>query len=186
MNMEAFISEHFTEIILFIGGIIALLIVLQYNKEKKRNAFSWTYKLLMALGLIFGVVMILEVFTSYSNWNLFTGLLIIALGFSLIIRPFTNVNFSLIIGLLFVALAYLFLGELAGTDFEVLSTGWLRFILAFIVGFFVYMVLRFVEGIFKLFGKLFNWWPFLALLAILCILEAMLLLAGYGSLWAVF
>ena len=185
MNMDMgqvtdFAHSHVSELALIIGGLVALLIVYMYRKD----GASAKYKAFMALGVICGIVMILLSLTSYTNWKMFDAVLIAVLGFTLAIRPFRDVHFAIIIALLAMVLVYIFLGGLSGTALDILASGWPRIIAAFVIGAVVYMILSFAEAIVKLFGKLFNWWPFLLVLALICIVEAILLFSGYGSMYS--
>jgi hypothetical protein len=137
----------------------------------------------MALGVIFGAVMIFLSVSSYADWNLFPAAVIAITGFTLIIRPFREVHFAIIGALLIMVLVYIFLGGLAGTELNFLTELWPRIIVAFVVGALAYMIMNFAEAIIKIFGKLFNWWPFLLILAIICIVESLLMFLGYGSLY---
>ncbi|MCL2032862.1 MAG: hypothetical protein FWG96_06310 [Methanomassiliicoccaceae archaeon] len=178
-SITDFISAHAPEIMLMVGGLIALLIVFSYVKDKH----SKKYKVFMGLGLIFGVIMIAMVISSYAEWNLFAAVLIAVAGFTLVIRPFREVHFAVIGALLVMVLVYVLLGSLMGTGLEFLAEGWPRVIVAFVAGAIVYMILHFAEAIVKLFGKLFNWWPLLLVLALVCIIESILMFTGYGSLY---
>ena len=174
------ISSHIPELILLAGGIIALLIVYTYLK----NDSSMKYKGLMAVGVLFGVLMIILCVTSYADWKMFPSVIIVITGFTLAIRPFREVHFAMIGALLVMVLAYIFLGGLAGTaGLEILASGWPRIIAAFVAGALVYGILHFAEALVKMFGKLFNWWPLLLILALVCIIEAILIFTGYGSLY---
>jgi len=174
-----FVQTHVPEIILLIGGLIALLIVYAYVKD----GASGKYKALMAVGVVFGVLMIALSVSSYAEWATFVAVIIVITGFTLVIRPFRQVHFAVIGALLIMAIVYLFLGGLAGTFLDILASGWPRIIVAFVVGAIAYMIMHFVEALIKLFGKLFNWWPFLLVLALVCIVESILMFLGYGSLY---
>ena len=174
-----FVQSNVPEIILLIGGLIALLLVRAYLKD----GASSRYKAWMALGVIFGVVMILLSISSYADWEMNVSVVIIITGFTLIIRPFRDVHFAAIGALLVMALVYIFLGGMAGTQLDFIAQGWPRVIGAFAIGAFAYMIMNFVEAIIKLFGKLLNWWPFLLVLGLICIVEAILMFFGYGSLY---
>ncbi|MCL1811129.1 MAG: hypothetical protein FWG41_02765 [Methanomassiliicoccaceae archaeon] len=178
-SAASFITDHIPEIILLIGGLIALFIVYSYVK----NELSKKYKVSVAIGVLFGALMIVLSLSSYAEWELFPTVVIVVTGFTLVIRPFRQVHFAVIGALLIMVLVYLFLGGLAGTGLEFLAEGWPRIIVAFIVGAFAYMIMHFAESLIKLFGKLFNWWPLLLVLALVCIVEAILMLCGYGSLY---
>ncbi|AIZ56698.1 hypothetical protein Mpt1_c08200 [Candidatus Methanoplasma termitum] len=174
-----FVNTHIPELLLFVGGLIALLIVYAYLKDDS----SKKYKAAMVLGVIFGAIMIFLSISSYANWALFASAIIAITGFALVIRPFRDVHFAVIGALLIMVLAYIFLGGLAGTALDFMATGWPRIIAAFVLGAIAYMIMNFAEAIIKLFGKLFNWWPFLLVLALICIVEAILMFSGYGSLY---
>lgn len=180
MDVENYVLDHIPEIILILGSIIALLVVYTYRK----NELSGKYKGMLALGVIFGAVMIVLTVSSYASWNIFTAVIIAIMGFALVIRPFREVHFAIIIALMVMVVVYVMLGGTADIEgLEALSEGWPRVIVAFVVGALVYMVANFAEKLIMLFGKLFNWWPFLALLAVICLVEAVCLLAGYGSVY---
>jgi len=176
------ISAHIPELILLLGGLIALAIVYTYRK----NDLSVKYKAAMAVGVLFGAVMIFLCVSSYTTWNMFTAVVIAVMGFTLVIRPFREVHFAVIGALLVMVLAYIFIGALAGTMLDFMAQTWPRIIVAFVLGAVAYMILGFAESIIKLFGKLFNWWPFLLVLALICIVESVLMLCGHGSLYDMF
>ena len=182
MDLESItdhISGHIPEILLLVGGLIALLVVYTYVKDES----SKKYKLAMVLGVLFGIAMVFLCVSSYAEWKMFPSVVIAITGFTLVIRPFRDVHFAVIGALLIMVLAYIFLGGLAGTPLDFLTDTWPRIIAAFIIGAVGYMIMNFIEAIIKLFGKLFNWWPFLLILALICIVESILMFAGYGSLY---
>lgn len=175
--IQEFYEGYAPAVILLIGGLLALLIVHTYRKDDE----SWKYKAAMALGFVFGIVMIVMMLPRYATWELFTTLAVILLGFTLIIRPFREVEFAVILALVVIVISYVSLGHLDGVQWlELLASGWPRVIVAFLLGVIVYVIANFVEKLIMLFGKLFNWWPFLALLALICIVEAVFLLI-YGE-----
>ncbi len=174
--LQDFYDGNAPAVILLIGSLLALLIVHAYVKDKE----SWTYRGTMALGFAIGVLMVVMMLPRYADWGLFTAVAAILLGFTLIIRPFREVEFAVILALVVIAVAYVSLGQLAGTEhLDILASGWPRAITAFLIGVIVYTIVNFIEKVVMLFGKLFNWWPFLVLLALICIVEAVsLLLTG--------
>lgn len=178
-SVTDFIYSHVPELILLAGGLIALLVVYTYLK----NESSKKYKMLMAIGVLFGAAMVFLSVSSYTDWGLFAAVVIAVTGFTLVIRPFREVHFAVIGALLIIVLAYIFLGGLAGTALDFLAEGWPRVIVAFVAGAVAYMIMNFAEAIIKLFGKLFNWWPFLLVLALICITESILMFLGHGSLY---
>ncbi len=179
--VQDFYNSHIPEVILLIGGILALLIVHFYRKDQ----LSGKYKALLVLGVIFGVVMIIMTLSKYASWDLFTSIVIVLMGFTMIIRPFRKVEFAILIGLVVIVVAYVLLGRCADINgLEILATGWPRLVVAFVVGALAYMISNFAEKIVMLFGKLFNWWPFMALLALICIAEAVCLLLTGDSVYS--
>lgn len=182
-DVTSWVDSHLPETMLLIGGLLAILIVISYVKNKE----SWTYKLLMFLGVVFGVIMLYEAMTMYGTWRMATSIFVTVAGFALVIRPFREVHFAVIFALMVMVLVYIGLGGLDGymlfdsVDFSFLATGWPRIIAAFLCGAVVYMIFNFAEAIVKLFGKVLNWWPLLFVLGLVCIVEAALMYMGYGS-----
>lgn len=177
------IEMHLPETMLFVGGILAILIVICYVRDKD----SLKYKFTMFLGLIFGVIMLYEAMTMYGEWRMVTSVIVAIAGFALVIRPFREVHFAVIFALMVMVLVYIAFGGFEGymlfdsIDMTFLSDGWPRIIAAFLCGAVVYMVLNFAEAIVKLFGKILNWWPLLFVLGIICVVEAGFMYMGYGS-----
>lgn len=184
-EITSWIGEHLPETMLFIGGILALLIVICYVRNKE----SLKYKFMMFLGLIFGVIMLYEAMVFYGDWRMSTSIIVAIAGFALVIRPFREVHFAVILALMVMVIVYIALGGLNGymladsVDLTFLSEGWPRVIVAFLLGAMVYMVLNFAEAIVKLFGKILNWWPLLFVLGVICIVEAAVIYLGYGSIF---
>lgn len=182
-EIATWVGDHLPETLLLIGGLIAILIVVTYVRDKD----SLKYKAMVALGLVFGVIMAIEAVGSYGDWSTVTSVIVLVAAFALVIRPFRDVHFAVIIALLAMAIVYLALGGLDGytllgtIDMSFLAQGWPRIILAFICGAVVYMMLNFAEAVVKLFGKILNWWPLLLVLGIVCVVEAAFMLMGYGS-----
>ena len=182
-EIASWIEMHLPETMLFVGGILAILIVICYVRDKD----SLKYKLTMFLGLIFGVIMLYEAMTMYGEWRMVTSVIVAIAGFALVIRPFREVHFAVIFALMVMVLVYIAFGGFEGymlfdsIDMTFLSDGWPRIIAAFLCGAVVYMVLNFAEAIVKLFGKVLNWWPLLLVLGIICVVEAGFMYMGYGS-----
>jgi len=179
---DSLTSNHVPEIVMVIAGVVALLIVFTYLKNKE----STTYKFMVFLGLIVGVLLIIISIGAYDAWDLYSTVIVVVAGFTLIIRPFREVDFAVILALLVLAVAYVLLGGLAGGRLDILSDGWPRIIVAAIIGIFVYTALHFLEAVVKLFGKLLNWWPVLLVLGIVCMIEALAIYQGYGSIYDYF
>lgn len=182
-DITSWIDANLPETILLIGGLLAILIAVFYVKDKG----SWKYKGTMVLGFLFGLLMAVEAITTYGEWRLVTSIFVAVAAFALIIRPFREVHFAIILSFFVMVIIYIAMGQFNGYmlfdqfDLTVLSEGWPRIIVAFIAGAFVYMITNFVEGLVKMFGKLLNFWPVLLILGLVCIVEAVLMLTGNGS-----
>ena len=182
-EIASWIEMHLPETMLFVGGILAILIVICYVRDKD----SLKYKFTMFLGLIFGVIMLYEAMTMYGEWRMVTSVIVAIAGFALVIRPFREVHFAVIFALMVMVLVYIAFGGFEGymlfdsIDMTFLSDGWPRIIAAFLCGAVVYMVLNFAEAIVKVFGKILNWWPLLFVLGIICVIEAGFMYMGYGK-----
>ena len=182
-EIASWIEMYLPETMLFVGGILAILIVICYVRDKD----SLKYKFTMFLGLIFGVIMLYEAMTMYGEWRMVTSVIVAIAGFALVIRPFREVHFAVIFALMVMVLVYIAFGGFEGymlfdsIDMTFLSDGWPRIIAAFLCGAVVYMVLNFAEAIVKVFGKILNWWPLLFVLGIICVVEAGFMYMGYGS-----
>lgn len=182
-EISSWIDGNLPEIILLVGGLLALLIAVFYVKDKN----SLKYKSLMILGFLFGLLMAFETVTNYGGWRLATTIFVAVAAFALIIRPFREVHFAIILSFFVMLVIYLAMGSLNGyllfdnIDLTVLSEGWPRIIVAFIAGAFVYMITNFAEELVKMFGKLLNFWPILLLLGLICIVESVLMFTGNGS-----
>ncbi len=182
-EISAWVGDHMPETLLLVGGIVALLIVMTYVKDKD----SKKYKFMVFLGLVFGIVMAYEAVSAYGDWRTSTAVIILVAAFALIIRPFRDVHFAVIISALVMCVIYVALAGLNGYvladsfDLTFLSEGWPRVIVSFLGGAVVYMVLNFGEALVKMAGKLLNWWPLLLVLSLICIAEAVLMLTGNGS-----
>ena len=182
-DITSWIDANLPETILLVGGLLAILIAVFYAKDKD----SWKYKGMMVLGFLFGLLMAVEAITTYGEWRLATSIFVAVAAFALIIRPFREVHFAIILSFFVMVIIYISMGQFNGYmlfdqfDLTMLSEGWPRIIVAFVAGAFVYMITNFAEGIVKMFGKLLNFWPILLILGLLCIVEAFLMLTGNGS-----
>jgi hypothetical protein len=186
-DIMSWIDGNVPQVILLLGGLLALVIAAYYVKDKDSGA----YKGLMVLGVIFGVLMAIVAATRYSQWGNFTILLVVLAAFTLVIRPFREVHFAVIIAVMIMVLIYVYLGglngaEIVGVDLTPLSQGWPRIIVAFVGGAFVYMLLHFAEALVTGIGKLMNLWPVLAIFGIICIAESAAMFLGYGSILDLF
>jgi hypothetical protein len=183
----ASLKEHSPEIVLVIGGLIAIFIVYLYLKDDG----SAKYKFTVFLGLVAGVAMIYIAAVNWSGLALATAIIVAVGGFALIIRPFREVHFSVILALFVMVVVYILLGELDGTmiysiDISFLASGYVRIAIALIAGAIVYMITNFIEEIIKLFGKILNWWPFLLMIGLLCMAEGIMVFLGYGSVYEIY
>lgn len=181
------LMDYSTELVLILGGIMAVIIVFLYLKNKE----STKYKSSMFFGLVAGVAMLYIAVAGWSVLNTATAVIVAVGGFALIIRPFREVHFAALLALFVMIIAYVLLGSLEGTfvwkvDVSLLASGWPRIILAVVIGAIVYMITNFAEELIKVFGKILNWWPLLFLLGLLCIAEGVSIAMGYGSLYDVY
>ena len=188
MALEEYLPEwvitYLAPIVLLLGGIMALVIVATYLKDKD----SGGYKASVGLGLILGIAIVVLALVEGFHAQSYSLILIAVSAFALIIRPFRDVHIAVIFGLLVMVIVYLALGglngsEVAGIDLSFLAAGWPRIIVAFVAGAIVYGLLGFAEAIVKLFGGILNFWPVLMILGLLCIGEACCIYLGYGSIF---
>ena len=183
--LPSWVLDYLSPIVLVTGGLIALVIVMAYLKDKD----SMLYKALVGAGLAIGILIVVLAFIEGYRAELYTKILIIVAAFTLIIRPIREVHVSVIIGLLVMILAYVALGSLNGViiadriDLSVLASGWPRIGIAFVAGAIVFGLLNFAEALVKLFGKVLNLWPVLLILGIICIAEGICIYMGYGSIF---
>ena len=172
-------ANHVPEIMLALVGVIALLIVFSYLSDKD----SPRYKLMVLLGVIIGALMVVLCVTSPMKTATGTTV-IVAIGcFALIIRPFRDVHFAVIIALLVMAVVYILLGSITQEPFDALATGWPRIIVAFVAGSIAYMMLNFLQAIVLGCAKVLNAWPILIVVGVICIMEAICVWMGYDSVY---
>ena len=165
------------EILLVVAGILALLIVHEYRKDKE----SGLYVVLQLLGVLAGLAMIVVTATNYTHWSFLDSVLIIIAGFALVIRPFRDVDFAILISVVIMIVAYVYLGGLTG-DFATLGQGYYRIGIAIVAGAFVYMILHFIDAVAKMIGKFLNLWPVLFVLGLICLIEGIMIMAGGDTL----
>ena len=169
-------SNNVPEICLLVMGLVAIAMVIAYRHDKD----SFLYKILMLVGVIVGVFMVYVAVAIDTGWHTGTMIILTIACFTLIIRPFREINFSLILSLLLMAIIYVWMGGLTG-DLAFLAETWPRIIAAVVVGAIVYMITGFIQDIVQLFGKVLNAWPFLLIIGIWCIVEAVFLFTGNGT-----
>lgn len=167
---------HIPEVFLGIVGLLMIIIGYCYLKHKDSSA----YKLLVAIGVVAGVVMVILCLSSSLKGSLPTLLIVLVASFALIIRPFRNLKFAIVFALLVAALVFVSLGNLSG-NLAFLSSIWPRVIIALVAGLIVYILLVLLQNLTLFFAKVFNLWPVLFILGIVCILEAVCVGMGYGS-----
>ncbi len=171
------IKDNLPETLLVAAGLMAIFIAISYFRDKE----SLLYKFLMVVGTILGAFIIYESVTVGSEWYEFTRAVIAVAGFALVIRPFRNIDFAIVLAIIAMVIAYIYLGGMTG-DFEPLSEGTPRLVLTVVAGAFAYMLFNYVQKVAMLVGKLLNCWPFLFLLGAICVVEGVLMLTGNGSL----
>lgn len=179
-DISTWLAGNLPEVILLLGGLLAVGIAVSYVRNKE----SWSYKGLMVLGFLFGIFMAIEAAAFYGEWRMVTSVFVAVAAFTLIIRPFREVHFAVIIGVFVMVLAYIWLGgvgTVSGLDLSFLADNPVRIIVAFVIGAIVYGLLNFAEAIVKGVGKILNWWPLLLILGLLCIVESAFMFMGYGS-----
>ena len=180
-------QNNVPEICLAIMGVLTLAIVFAYKGDKE----SASYKILVGLGVLFGAFMVYVSVAIDTGWGMGTLILCVIACFTLIIRPFRDVRIDIVVGVLVMIWMYIYLGTLEGAtinflfdiDISFLADGIPRIVVAVIVGAFAYMVTGFATGLALLIGKVLNAWPFLLVLSVWCIVEAVLLISGYGSVY---
>ena len=172
-------SNHVPELVLALVGIVALFIVYMYLKDND----SPGYKLSVLLGVIVGVIMVALCVTSPMKTALGTTIIVTIGCFALIIRPFRDVHFAVILAVLVMAVVYILLGNITQEPFDVLASGWPRIIVAFVAGSIVYMMLNFLQAIVLGCAKILNAWPILLVVGVICIIEAVCVYMGYDSVY---
>jgi hypothetical protein len=140
---------------------------------------------MMIIGLLYGVFMAVTAYNTYgmTGWSISTCVIMVIAAFTLIIRPFKEVHFAVLIALMVMGVVYVLLGGLAGTRLDILSEGWWRIGVAVFCGVIVFSLLHMLESVVKIFGKILNAWPILLILGIVCIIEGIMVLMGYGSVY---
>lgn len=161
------------EIMLIVAGIFAFLIVYAYRRDEE----SAVYKAMMVFGFIAGVGVLATCSVTSDTLAFFDMILIIVASFALIIRPFRDTEFAIIFAICAMVVVYIYLGDLSG-DLSGLSEGIPRYVITFVAGAFVYMLLNFLQKIAQFFGKILNYWPILFVLGLICLVEGALLMSG--------
>lgn len=181
--VETLNSNNVPEILLLLMGVVALAIVFAYMNDKE----SVLYKILMIAGVAMGAFMVYVAMAIETGWDKGTLIVLTVAAFTLIVRPIRNVNVAAVIGLIVAVWVYLILPDLVNPleppfDFlHPLASGIPRLIVAIVAGAMVFTILQFIQALVSLFGKILNAWPFLIVIGIWCIVEAVFLLMGYSS-----
>jgi len=180
--LPSWVLDYLSPGVLLISGLLAIVIVALYLKDKESSG----YKAAMIIGAAFGVLIVILAVVEGFKVHTGTLILIAIAAFALIIRPIREIHIAVIVGLLVMIVAYIALGNLNGAtlgsiDLSVLASGWPRIIIAFVAGAIIYGLLNFAEALVKLFGKILNFWPLLLILGILCVVEGVCIIMGYGS-----
>lgn len=170
-------SYHVPEIVLLLVGLVAIFIVYMYLKDNDSPA----YKLSVLLGVLIGAIMVFLCVTCKAGTG--TTIIIAIASFALIIRPFRDVHFAVIIALMAMVIVYILLGDITQEPFDVLNHGWPRIVVAFVAGSIVYMMLNFLQALVLGTAKVLNAWPILAVLGVICIIEAVCWFMGYASVY---
>lgn len=176
---ETLNSYHVPEIALILAGIMAIVIAYLYIKDKD----GANYKIAMLLGVLVGAVTAVMCATSYLKGNMGTLIIVTIACFALVSRPFRDVKFAVVFALFAMIVVYIFLGDLTGSNLEVLASGWPRIVVSFIAGAIVYMMLMFLQDLTLMFAKIFNTWPIMMVLGIICIAEGISIYTGHGSVY---
>ena len=171
-------QNNVPETMLLVLGLVAIAMVIAYRSDKE----GFLYKILVLIGVIAGAFMIYVALTVETGWTTATMIVITIASFTLIIRPFKDVNFALILSMMVMAIVYVWLGNLTG-DLAAIATGWPRLIVAVAAGAILYMLTGYVQAVVQLFGKILNAWPFLFIIGVYCVIEAVFLLAGMGTVY---
>ena len=172
-------SNHVPEIMLGVMGAVALLIVLFYLKDKD----SGKYKLMVLLGVLIGILMVILCVTSSMKTALGTTIIVAICCFALIIRPFRDVHFAVIIAAMVMVIVYILLGNVTDEHFLFVTEFWPRIIIAFVAGSIVYMMLSFLQAMVLACAKILNAWPVLIVVGVICIAEAICVSMGYDSVY---
>ena len=170
-------SNHIPELVLLLVGIVALFVVYMYLKDND----SPGYKLAVTIGVLMGIIMVAICVIAKAGTG--TTIIIAIACFALIIRPFRDVHFAVILALLVMVIVYLLLGDITQQPFDVLNHGWPRIVVAFVAGSIVYMMLNFLQALVLGTAKVLNAWPILGILGIICIVEAVCWFQGYPSVY---
>jgi len=169
--------------ILIFGGVVAVSKLLSFlikgSAGNVLKAIGYLGILVGTLLLVTGAVVLLEQTSSIEVW----GLLVVT-GLGLVLKPLSKIPFSallgLVVGLVCVGLLYLYF-PLPATVFGV-SSFWIYLAVFFVPALVVFLIVKFVEDLTKLFGMILGSWPVMTGLGFLCIAQGILLLLNQSLL----
>jgi len=169
--------------ILIFGGVVAVSKLLSFlikgSAGNVLKAIGYLGILVGTLLLVTGAVVLLEQTSSIEVW----GLLVVT-GLGLVLKPLSKIPFSallgLVVGLVCVGLLYLYF-PLPATVFGV-SSFWIYLAVFFVPALVVFLIVKFVEDLTKLFGMILGSWPVMTVLGFLCIAQGILLLLNQSLL----
>ena len=169
--------------ILIFGGVVAVSKLLSFlikgSAGNVLKAIGYLGILVGTLLLVTGAVVLLEQTSSIEVW----GLLVVT-GLGLVLKPLSKIPFSallgLVVGLVCVGLLYLYF-PLPATLFGV-SSFWIYLAVFFVPALVVFLIVKFVEDLTKLFGMILGSWPVMTVLGFLCIAQGILLLLNQSLL----
>lgn len=173
-------QAHVPEVFLVVMGILVIALAAFYLKNKEGG---W-YKVVYLVSLVFAAVTVILVVTKALPMQLEPMIILSLACFTILVRPFREAHLSALLALLVLILVYIILDGVTGVEF--LTEFWVKLVIALVAAGVVYFIASFVEGLVMLFGKLFNWWPFLIVIGLLCIIEAVLIATGSGSITGLF
>lgn len=94
--VDALHQNNVPELLLILLGIMAVLVVFYYREDKE----SKTYKAMVAVGVAVGAFMVYVTVFIGTGWTLGTLIVVTLACFTLIVRPFREINFAVVIGLI--------------------------------------------------------------------------------------
>ncbi len=178
--VEALNTNNVPEALLIAMGAMALIIVFGYLRDKE----SALYKILVLLGVVLGALMVYMVVAIDTGWDKGTMIIVTIGAFALIVRPIRDVNVAAILALIVAVIVYLMLPDLVADvqepfDFiQAIGDGIPRLVVAIVAGGLVFAILQFIQAVVLLAGKILNAWPFLLVIGVVCIMEAVFHLLG--------
>lgn len=176
---EGFVAGSFSLVLMFLGGMMAVTIAMEYNNNEK----SVLYHMAVLFGLFHAIVIMLTVGIMYvmDAWSNVIIILMGVMAFTMAFRPFMRFSVSFAISGLAGVIAYygvyLFFPGFVGT---VGIPGLV--LVAGITFIFLWLVLGFAEAGLEAVAKILNAWPILTILGALCMTEATLTYFGFSLL----